>query len=752
MRGVPPVPSITRGYETFVKLSIMIMVLHGRNKQKTCKIRLNRIPITKDVAVCLNRWVCVMKENETTDLALFVRTSTEDITGWDRRKIVDALIREAGVDLTTAEEISREVADRIASSGIDILTSALIRELVDARLIERGMKKATKLHARLGFPLYDVGQMILYRNKENANIPHSPEGTNLTLAQGIKKEFAILNVFSEDVGYAHMGGDIHIHNLGYVDRPYCSCQSIEYIKKFGLNLPNALAVAVPARHAEVLLSHMVRFAAALQGTVAGAIAWDAVDLSFAPYLESLSDREVKQLAQQLIYEFAQQAVGRGGQTIFTDIHLYGGVPRHFADVPAVGPGGEYTGKTYDAYEKDARRFARALFEAYRGGDAMGRPFVFPRPFLHITEQFFQAAGHEELLDVVCEVAAEKGSPHFIFDRGSFLHLSECRTLDMDRGDEKTDVCEPWKMRYFGIQNVSINLPRLGYQAQGDDTRLFSMISDIMGLAAMAHLQKQAFIERLLSHGEEGPLSLLTLRFDGMPFLRMNRCTYLMGLIGLNELVWAHTGQQLHESEDARECGRRVVLHMKKVADTLTQAHGIRFILSQSPAESTPYRLARLDLKNFSPTAGHFVRGDISRGDIYYTNSTLLSVSSSTDPFERTVLEGHFHPLIEGHAATCIWLGDIKPASASIAAFVTKAFRETENSHVVFSPEFTSCLDCGETSRGMAKTCPVCGSDHVEGITRGAGYFSRVSDWNRGKLAELRDRKTRGRAFDDFEEG
>ncbi len=691
-----------------------------------------------------------MADNETTDLALFVRTSGEDIIGWDRRKIVDALIREAGVDLATAEEISREVAERIASSGIDILTSALIRELVDARLIERGMKKATKLHARLGFPLYDVGQMILYRNKENANIPHSPEGTNLTLAQGIKKEFAILNVFSEDVGYAHMGGDIHIHNLGYVDRPYCSCQSLEYIKKFGLNLPNALAVAVPARHAEVLLSHMVRFAAALQGTVAGAIGWDAVNLFFAPYLELLSDRELKQLAQRLIYEFAQQAVGRGGQTIFTDIHLYWDVPRHFRDVPAVGPGGVYTGKTYEAYEKDAQRFARALFEAYRGGDAMGRPFVFPRPFLHITEEFFRTPGHEEFLETVCGVAAEKGNPHFMFDRGPLLNLSECRTLDINSEEERADVREPWKMRYFGIQSVSINLPRLGYKTEGDDSRLFSMIDHAMGLAAKAHLQKQACIERLLSHGEEGPLSLLTLRYDGMPYLRMNRCAYLMGMIGLNELVWAHTGQQLHESEDARECGRRVVRHMKDVVDTLTVKHGIRFILNQSPAESTPYRLARLDLKHFSPTAGHFVRGDISRGDLYYTNSTLLSESSSTDPFERAAFEGRLHPLIEGHAATCVWLGDRKPASESLAAFVTRVFRETENRQVVFSPEFTSCLDCGETSRGMAKVCPSCGSDHVEGITRGAGYFSRVSDWNRGKLAELRERKKRGRAFGDFE--
>lgn len=681
-----------------------------------------------------------MTSNETTDMTLFVRTSGEDITGWDRRKIVDALIREAGVDLDTAEEISREVEDRIAASGSDILTASLIRELVDARLIERGMKNATKLHSRLGFPLYDVGQLILYRNKENANIPHSPEGTNLTLAQGIKREFAILNVFSEDVGYAHMTGDVHIHNLGYVDRPYCSCQSLEYIKKFGLNLPNSLAVAEPARHAEVLLSHMIRFAAALQGNFAGAIGWDAVNIFFAPYLEELTDREVMQLAQRLIYEFAQQAVGRGGQTIFTDVHLYWEIPLHFEDTPAIGIGGEYTGKTYKEYEADAQRFVLAIFEAFRKGDAAGRPFVFPRPFVHITEKFFQTAGHEEFLRSACAVVAEKGNPHFILDRNNTLNLSECCCLDMSGREEKEDVAEPWRMRYFAIQNVSINLPRLGYKSEGDDKKLFSMISGVMNLTAQAHLQKRAFIEKLLSHGNDGPLSLLVMDYDHTPYLRMDRCTYLMGMVGLNELVWAHKGYQLHESENARTFGRCIVAYMKDVADSLTEKHGIRFILEQSPAESTPYRLARLDLKHFSPTAGHFVRGDIARGDIYYTNSTSLAVSSPTDPFERVALEGDIHPFIEGNASTCIWLGDVEPDKEALAGLITRVFRETTNQHLAFSPEFTTCLNCHRTSRGIKDSCPRCGSDNVEGITKVAGYFSRVSSWNRGKLAELRDRK------------
>ncbi|HUJ69185.1 MAG TPA: anaerobic ribonucleoside-triphosphate reductase, partial [Syntrophorhabdales bacterium] len=255
---------------------------------------------------------------ETTDLNLFVRTSEETISDWDRSKIVDALVRETMVDRDTATSISRGVEELIMKSGIKVVTAPLIRELVNAKLIEKGLETARRMHTRLGMPIYDVDSLILHPNKENANVPHGPEATNLTLAERIKKEFALLSVFSQDVSDAHMNGDIHLHDLGFIDRPYCSGQSLEYIKKFGLNLPHSLSMAKPAKHADVLLAHLVKFAAALQSNFAGAIGWDAINIFFAPYLEGMSDNDVKQLAQMLIFEFSQQAVARGGQAIFTD--------------------------------------------------------------------------------------------------------------------------------------------------------------------------------------------------------------------------------------------------------------------------------------------------------------------------------------------------------------------------------------------------------------------------------------------------
>ncbi len=681
-----------------------------------------------------------VQKGDTTDLALFVRSSQEDMTGWNRERIVDALLRETFVDRDTAERISIDVERTISSGKVKTVTGPLIREMVNAKLLELGLEQARRMHTRLGVPLYDVDQLLVHPNKENANVPHGPEATNMTLAEGIKKEYALLHVFSADVADAHLNGDLHMHDLGFIDRPYCSGQSLEYIKKFGLNLPHSLSMAKPAKHAEVLLAHMVKFAAALQGHFAGAIGWDAVNLFYAPYLEELDDRAVKQLAQMLIFEFSQQAVARGGQAIFSDINIYWEVPRHFEDVPAIGPGGQYTGKTYGEYEKQAQRFAWALFEVYKEGDASGRPFFFPKPLVHITEKFFKTEGHMDFLHLICDVAADKGNTYFVFDRGDTAKISECCRLSFKlEASDLEDAKEPWRMRYSALQNITINLPRLALQADGDDTRLFALLTERIMLAVKGHEQKKKFIEKLLAHGEGGPLSLLAMKLDGQNYLRLHRCTYLVGMVGLNELVRLHLGEELHDSDQSMKFGLKVIAHMNLICKKMGEEAGMRFVLEQTPAESTAYRFAKLDLAQFGDKAARVLLGDMDKGEIYYTNSTLFNVGTTMNPVDRVQREGLFHPLIEAGSLTHIWLGEAQPDKGALADFVINVFRHTENDQVAFSPEFTTCLECSRTSRGLVEKCIFCGSEHVDGITLITGYFTKVSSWNKGKRGELHDR-------------
>jgi ribonucleoside-triphosphate reductase len=508
-----------------------------------------------------------------------------------------------------------------------------------------------------------------------------------------------------------------------------------------------LSNAKPAKHPEVLLAHMVKFAAALQCHFAGAIGWDAVNLFFAPYLTSLSDDEIRQLAQMLIFEFSQQAVARGGQAIFSDINIYWEVPKHFEDVPAIGPGGVFTGKTYADYEKQAQRFAWALFDVYKEGDGTGRPFFFPKPLVHITEKFLQTEGHKEFLNHICDVAGDKGNTYFVFDRGGTAKISECCRLSFKlEARDFADAKEPWRMRYCALQNTSLNLPRLGFHAGRDDTALFAGITEAIELAVKAHCQKKAFIEKLLASGEQGPLALLTMNKDGSPYLKMDRASFLIGMVGLNELVQYHSGQKMHESKDTLKFALKVIAHMNLVSKKLSEKHGMKFVLEQTPAESTAYRFAKLDMEHFTDQANQVVKGNIPKNQIYYTNSSYLPVSLSINPIERVRKEGLFHPLIEAGALTHIWLGEKRPSQESLANFVLKTFHNTSNDQIAFSPEFTNCSECGRTGRGLQDTCTYCGSSHVEGITRITGYFTKVSSWNKGKIGELHDRHRNSECF------
>ena len=386
---------------------------------------------------------------ETTDMALFVRTSDEDMAGWDREKIVQALVRETYVDEGTAQEIALEVEEMIKRSKITVITAPLIRELVDAKLIERGLEKARRMHTRLGVPLYDVDQMILRPNKENANVPHGPEATNLTLAESIKKEYALLTVFSQEIGDAHMKGDIHLHDLGFIDRPYCSGQSLEYIKKFGLSLPNSLAMAKPAKHAEVLAGPhgQIRRGPAEQFCRSHRVGRG--EYLFRP-LSGRAQRppDSSNWRKCSSSNFPSRRWRAADRPFSPTSICIGKSPSISKTCRPSARAATYTGKTYSDYTDLSQKFVWMLFDVYKEGDGSGRPFFFPKPLVHITEKFFQTPGHMDFLHHICDVAAEKGNTYFVFDRGETAKISECCRLSFKlEQSDLDDANEPWKMRY-----------------------------------------------------------------------------------------------------------------------------------------------------------------------------------------------------------------------------------------------------------------------------------------------------------------
>ena len=168
-----------------------------------------------------------------------------------------------------------------------------------------------------------------------------------------------------------------------------------------------------------------------------------------------------------------------------------------------------------SYHEDAQRFAKAVFVVFKEGDAAGRPFFFPKPEVHMTEKFFKTEGHEEFLSQISDVAAEKGNTYFVFDRGETAKISECCRLAFKlRKSDFDDAKTPWKMRFSALQNVTVNLPRAGFEADRDDEHLFELLTERLELVAKAHQQKKKFTEKLVKLGNKGPATLLSMKLDG----------------------------------------------------------------------------------------------------------------------------------------------------------------------------------------------------------------------------------------------
>ncbi len=316
---------------------------------------------------------------------LLVESATGNITlPWDRRRIVKQIMEKTALTTEVAISVAKAVENLIIESHIGTVNTTLIRELVNNELAARGYKEQLRDLSVYGVPKDFVEQLMFTKSTENSNIVNNnAEAVNLGIAELVLKQWALDNIFSVEVKRAHDTGAIHLHDLGYPHRVYCSSHSIEYVKKYGLQgLVNLNTESRPARTASVLTGHLNTFLASMQANYAGALGIAYINMLYAPYLEGMDDAQYRQVAQELIFNGAQNAFSRGGQTLFLDFNIHTGVPRYMAKVPAIGPGGRYLLRLADGSkvpleeelreEKDGGGYP--LMDLY-ASDAAGRRLV-----------------------------------------------------------------------------------------------------------------------------------------------------------------------------------------------------------------------------------------------------------------------------------------------------------------------------------------------------------------------------------------
>jgi ribonucleoside-triphosphate reductase len=138
---------------------------------------------------------------------MYVRTSRHTIEEFNSHKIIQSLVREGNLPLEQAHKITEEVENKIYKFQTAYLTSSLIRETVNSVLIEHGHEEYRNKLARIGLPSSDIVEML---SADGATV----DGIMAKTAGSVFSEYLVFNTLPKDIADMHLAGEISISSAG----------------------------------------------------------------------------------------------------------------------------------------------------------------------------------------------------------------------------------------------------------------------------------------------------------------------------------------------------------------------------------------------------------------------------------------------------------------------------------------------------------------------------------------------------------
>lgn len=588
-----------------------------------------------------------------------------------------------------------------------------------------------------------------WRTKENSNAHKSIGALSKYMAGEISKDYWLREVYNpvnEEIAKAYRQGYIHLHDLSSNLTLYCCGYSLKEIINKGVRGLSNISVSSPAKHFASILNQVANLTGIFQNEIAGAVAFSSVDTLLAPFIkvDNLTFEEVKQQLQNFIFSINSNSRA-GAEPSFSNITLDITPPKDLLDSPAI-IGGKPQDFTYGDCQAEMDMFNKAFFELMIAGDAAGRPFSYPIPTYNIHDRFDWDNPNNDLL---WEMAGKYGIPYFANFINSDMDPSEARSMCCRL---RLDLRELRRRGggLFGsgdstgsIGVVTLNLPRFAYLAKArilEDsitmgltaqdaelsavTLFYSLLCTYMDLAKESLLVKREYIQKEILDGH-----LLPAFSEYVGTLDNHFNT--IGLVGMNEMCMNLLGVDIL-SESGKQFSLEVLDFMREKIADYQEETGQLWNLEATPAESTCYRLAKLDVEEFGDGCYHQGPADAP----YYTNSCHIPVKDITDIKSLFDHQNELQAKFTGGTVVHIYCdGPISPRQArSIVKSVCTNYKVP---YISISPLNTICPNHGLLN-STEDICPVCGAE-TDKYQRITGYVRNVKYWNAGKLSEFADR-------------
>ena len=629
----------------------------------------------------------------------------------------------------------------------DLIAVEDIQDSVEAVLIQAGyadVAKAYILYRRQREKLRNVKSTMLdyrdtvdkylnvtdWRVKENSTVTYSVGGLILSNSGAITANYWLSEVYDDEVAKAHRNCDFHLHDLSMLTG-YCAGWSLRQLIEEGLSGVPGKITSSPAKHLSTLCNQMVNFLGIMQNEWAGAQAFSSFDTYLAPFVrtDDLTYNQVKKCIESFVYGVNTPSRW-GTQAPFSNITLDWEVPNDLRDRPAI-VGGKEMDFTYGDCKKEMDMINKAFIEIMIDGDADGRGFQYPIPTYSITKDFDWSPTENNRL--LFEMTSKYGTPYFSNYVNSDMEPSDIRSMCCRL---RLDLRELRKKSggFFGsgestgsVGVVTLNMPRLAFTSK-DKAEFYEKLDHLMDVAARSLHTKRKVISRLLDEG----LYPYTKRYLGS----FDNHFSTIGLVGMNEACLNANWIKRDLSDPvAQEFTKEVLNHMRdRLSDYQEMYKGELFNLEATPAESTTYRFAKYDAKNYPGIITAAEPG----GTPYYTNSSHLPVGYTDDIFSALDIQDELQTLYTSGTVFHAFLGEKLPSWESAAELVKKIADNYKLPYYTLSPTYSVCSEHGYVA-GEHYTCPICGKKS-EVYSRITGYYRPIQNWNDGKTQEFKERK------------
>ena len=478
---------------------------------------------------------------------------------------------------------------------------------------------------------------------ENANKDSDVFNTQRDLTAGIVGKSIGLKMLPPHVANAHQKGDIHYHDLDYSPyTPMTNCCLIDFkgMLKNGFKIGNA-EVESP-KSIQTATAQISQIIANVASSQYGGCSADRIDEVLAPYVEL---NYKKHLRDAKDWVQADKRADYAWEKTKKDI--YDAMQSLEYEINTLFTSNGQTPFTSLGFGLGTNRFEREIQKSIlniriKGLGSEHRTAIFPKLIFTLKRGLNLEPGspNYDIKQLALECATKRMYPDVLsYDKiieltGSFKVPMGCRSFLQGWKDENGQEVNSGRMN-LGV--VTVNLPRIALEAEGDKDKFWSLFAERMAIA------KDALVYRVERTKEATPANAPILyqygafgkrlgKYDQVDQLFTHRrATVSLGYIGLYEVATAFYGGEWEDNPEAKEFTVDIVKEMKRLVGEWSDEYDYHFSVYSTPSESLTDRFCRLDTEKFGLVP------DITDKE-YYTNSFHYDVRKNPTPFEKLDFE------------------------------------------------------------------------------------------------------------------